>query len=96
MTPAPFQFCPHDGSRLKPAPDDHGIPRPHCPTCDFIDYANPKSCAGALIVEEGKVLLAKRRCEPFKGMWDLPGGFIESGESAEQAVVREILEETHL
>lgn len=96
MTRTPFQFCPHDGSPLKLTQDDHGIARPHCPVCDFIDYDNPKPCAGALIVKDGKLLLAKRGCEPFKGMWDLPGGFVEADESAEQATIREIREETHL
>lgn len=96
MTRAPFQFCPYDGSSLKPAPDAHGIIWPHCSLCDFVDYANPKPCAGALIVKDGQLLMARRGCEPFKGMWDLPGGFIESDESAEQALIREIREETHL
>jgi ADP-ribose pyrophosphatase YjhB (NUDIX family) len=96
MLRAAYQFCPYDGSPLETLPDDHGMERPHCPACDFIDYANPKPCAGAMIVSDGKLLLARRALEPFKGMWDLPGGFVEAGESAEQAAVREILEETHL
>lgn len=47
----------------------------------------------AIIIEKGKVLLLKRRYPPFKDYWAIPGGFVEAGESAEQAVVREACEE---
>jgi len=49
-----------------------------------------------LILNERSVLLARRAVEPAKGVWDIPGGFIDARESAEQAVVREALEETAL
>ena len=44
----------------------------------------------------GEVLFARRAVEPCKGEWSLPGGFIELGESAEEAVLRELREETNL
>jgi 8-oxo-dGTP diphosphatase len=51
---------------------------------------------GALIVDSGKVLLARRGKEPLKGEWTLPGGLVETGETLVQAVKREVLEETAL
>lgn len=51
---------------------------------------------GAVIVEGGKVVLIRRRFEPMKGHWSLPGGGVEVGETLEAAVAREILEETGL
>ncbi|MGD2246969.1 MAG: NUDIX hydrolase [Candidatus Methanofastidiosia archaeon] len=49
-----------------------------------------------VIVEEGKILLIERGNEPYKGLWALPGGFVEYGETTEKAVVREVKEETGL
>ena len=51
---------------------------------------------GAVIVDEGKVLLVKRKYEPLKGQWSLPGGMVEIGETLEAALAREMLEETGL
>ena len=51
---------------------------------------------GAVIVDEGKVVLVRRRFEPLKGHWSLPGGMVEIGESLEAAVAREMFEETGL
>ena len=51
---------------------------------------------GAVIVDEGKVVLIRRRYEPLKGHWSLPGGMVEIGEALETALTREMLEETGL
>ena len=51
---------------------------------------------GAVILDDGKILLEKRKNEPSKGKWSVPGGLVELGESMEQAVVREVKEETNL
>ncbi len=51
---------------------------------------------GAVIVDEGKVVLVRRRYEPLKGHWSLPGGMVEIGEALEAALTREMLEETGL
>jgi len=51
---------------------------------------------GAIILAEGKILLEKRKNEPGKGKWSIPGGLVDLGESPEQAVIREVLEETCL
>jgi mutator protein MutT len=51
---------------------------------------------GGVIVDDGKVLLVRRRYEPLKGHWSLPGGMVEIGETLEAALTRELLEETGL
>jgi len=51
---------------------------------------------GAVIVDDGKVVLIKRKYEPLKGQWSLPGGMVEIGETLEAALAREMLEETGL
>lgn len=56
----------------------------------------PKTTVGAIIEKDGKILLIKRNVEPFKGAWAIPGGHIEKYEKAEDAVRREIKEETKL
>jgi 8-oxo-dGTP diphosphatase len=54
----------------------------------------PSVGVGALVVHEGRVLLIRRGKEPLRGRWVVPGGTVELGETLEQAVVREVLEET--
>ena len=51
---------------------------------------------GAVIVDEGRVLLVKRKYEPLAGQWSLPGGAVEVGETLEESIAREMLEETGL
>jgi 8-oxo-dGTP diphosphatase len=51
---------------------------------------------GGLIFEDGKVLLVERGKEPLKGFWSIPGGIVETGEKLEEAIRREVLEETGL
>ena len=49
---------------------------------------------GAVVLDDNRVLLVKRGHAPIKGHWSLPGGSVETGETLEQAVAREVLEET--
>ena len=67
-----------------------------CRACGYVHYRNPAPAAGVLIVEEGAVLLVKRRHEPFKGLWSIPSGFIEYDEDVRATAVREAKEETGL
>ena len=64
-----------------------------CQICDFIDYQNPRIVAGSVVVKDGKVLLCKRAIEPRKGYWTLPAGYMELGETVEEAAAREAQEE---
>lgn len=85
-----FKFCPNCGKTdLKSQGDNAQI----CQGCGFIHYFNPAPTVAALIVKDGQLLLGKRAKEPHQGAWDLPGGFIDPGETIEQALLREISEE---
>ncbi len=67
-----------------------------CPVCGFILYRNPVPAVGVVVALGGKVVLVRRRYEPRAGCWALPAGFMELGESAEEAAARECHEETGL
>ena len=92
-----FRFCPRCGHEL-PAPTVPAarLVRQDCPACGAVHYRNAKPTASALVVQDGKVLLGRRCIEPFKGWWDVPGGFLEPWEHPAEGVVREIAEETGL
>ena len=65
-----------------------------CNTCGFIDYRNPRIVAGSVVTsEDGRILLCKRAIEPRRGFWTLPAGFMELGETVEEAAMREAKEE---
>jgi ADP-ribose pyrophosphatase YjhB (NUDIX family) len=90
-----FKFCPKCGGRLLSK-----LVRSHerlvCEACGFIFFQNPKPTVGIFVFDQGKILLARRAIEPFKGWWDTIGGFIELGESPQEAAKREAKEETGL
>lgn len=91
---APMNFCSHCGhavSKLIPAGDSR--PRYVCSTCGTVHYQNPNIVAGTLPVWNDQVLLCRRAIEPRKGLWTLPAGFMENGETVQQAAVRETAEE---
>ena len=82
----------------KRGPDGDNRERLVCGRCEFIHYQNPKVVAGAVCTwrddrGQDKILLAKRAIEPRKGFWTLPAGYMELGETTEQAARREALEE---
>ena len=64
-----------------------------CESCGFMFWQNSKPTVTASIVKNGKVLLAKRSIDPYRGYWDLPGGFLNDGESPEVGLKREMKEE---
>jgi 8-oxo-dGTP diphosphatase len=67
-----------------------------CPQCDRIFFRNPKVVVTALIEDAGRVLLVLRDIEPGRGLWGLPGGYVDWDEHPEGALVRECTEEAHI
>ena len=90
-----LEFCSNCGEKNNYGYID-GNTRHHCSKCDTVHYENPKPTATLICPRKEKILLVKRAEEPGKGLWGLPGGFIEREESPEMAAVRELKEETHL
>jgi len=89
-----FTFCPLCGSHLFGKQVD-GRKRNVCRECGWIHYMNPAPVVVcAAMYNNGKMLITRRNLEPGLGKWALPGGFIESGETAETACLRELQEET--
>ena len=87
-------FCERCGSRARrEVPDGDNRPRRVCPSCDHVHYVNPKTVVGCLLTWEGKVLLCRRGIEPRHGLWTLPAGFMENGESTKEGAAREAHEE---
>jgi 8-oxo-dGTP diphosphatase len=70
--------------------------RPVCPSCGRVVYYDPKIAATAIIQRQGRVLLIRRAGEVGHGLWSMPGGYVDRGEPAEAAAVREAWEETGL
>jgi len=70
--------------------------RYHCLNCETIHYQNPKPTATLVCIKNNEILLVKRAFNPAKGEWSLPGGFIELGETPQDAAKRELKEETNL
>ena len=90
-----LQFCSNCGEKNHYGHID-GNTRYHCVKCNIIHYENPKPTATLICPRREEILLVKRAEEPGKGLWGLPGGFIEQGESPEIAAIRELKEETQL
>ena len=87
-----FGYCPVCGKKGFAV---NNVKSKRCNGCGFVLYFNAISATVAVIMNEKKeILVARRAKEPAKGTLDLPGGFVDSFETAEEAVVREVLEES--
>ena len=84
------RFCPRCGQ-----PADVDFPRSiRCPHCGYGAYYNPKPVAAAIpVTAAGEIVLLKRGFDPGKDLWTFPGGFVDLGESVEEAARREVREE---
>src|SRR5215472_1459976 len=89
-----MNFCNQCGARVefRIPPGDH-IPRYVCDACGTIHYQNPRLVVGCVPEYEGRILLCRRAIEPRRGYWTVPAGFMENGETLQQAAARESQEE---
>jgi NAD+ diphosphatase len=89
-----FRFCPVCGSIHF---ENHNVKSKRCGGCGFVMYINPAAAVAAFVLNNrGEILVCERAKEPHRGTLDLPGGFVDELETAEQAVVRELKEELQL
>lgn len=91
-----MKFCSQCGAPVTvriPAGDT--LPRHVCDGCGCIHYQNPKLIVGCIAEWEDRILLCRRAIEPRLGLWTVPAGFMENGETTAQGAARETLEEAH-
>lgn len=89
-----MKFCSKCGAsvRLLVPAGDH-LPRHVCDACGAIHYQNPLLVVGCVPEHEGRILLCRRAIEPRRGYWTVPAGFMENGETLQEAAARESREE---
>jgi ADP-ribose pyrophosphatase YjhB (NUDIX family) len=91
-----YEFCPKCGGGLgleqvKPREPKRLV----CAKCRFIFFLDPKVAACTIFELEGKIVLARRSIDPGYGKWVFPGGFVDRGETVEEAAIREAREEVN-
>ena len=91
-----MNYCSQCGARVSlriPAGDN--LLRHICDTCQVVHYQNPKIVVGCIPEWDDRILLCRRAIEPRYGLWTLPAGFMENGETTTQAAARETQEEAN-
>lgn len=89
-----MKFCSECGAPVvHRVPQGDNLPRYVCEQCATIHYHNPRIVAGTLATSGDRILLCRRAIEPRHGYWTLPAGFMENGETIEEAAARETAEE---
>lgn len=88
-------FCLRCGGAME-VRERYGRERAVCPVCGYIHFLNPTPVAGCIVEHDGQIVLVRRGIEPGRGLWGIPAGFMEWGETAEEGAMRETAEETGL
>lgn len=89
-----MNYCSQCGAPVSlQVPAGDNLPRFVCGSCQSIHYVNPKIVVGCIPEWEDQILLCRRAIEPRTGFWTFPAGFMETGEHAQEAAIRETLEE---
>ena len=81
------------GPSIEKVPEGDNRSRLVCPDCGYIEYANPKVVVGAVCTWGDRVLLCRRAIAPSRGLWTIPAGFMELGETSAEGALRETHEE---
>ena len=91
-----MKFCSDCGAAVSlKIPAGDSLPRYVCDACATIHYQNPKMIVGCIAEWENRILLCRRAIEPRMGLWTVPAGFMENGETTAQGASRETLEEAN-
>lgn len=90
-----FNYCPTCSVHLSYKQID-GKQRKNCPGCGYIHWGECSIGVGGVLIRDDKGLLVQRAHNPGKGRWTIPGGYVEQDEKVEEAIVREVREETGL
>ena len=89
-----MNFCNQCGAKVEfRNPPGDPLPRYICDSCGTIHYQNPRLVVGCVPDYHGKILFCRRGIEPRRGFWTVPAGFMENGETLQQAAARETHEE---
>ena len=89
-----MKYCSNCGKQVtEKIPEGDDRPRHVCEACATVHYQNPKIVAGCIPLWENRLLLCRRAIEPRHGLWTLPAGFMENGETTQDAARRETREE---
>jgi ADP-ribose pyrophosphatase YjhB (NUDIX family) len=89
-----MKFCSNCGAAVaQKIPAGDSLPRYVCDACNTIHYQNPRMVVGCIPEWEDKVLLCRRAIEPRHGLWTVPAGYMENGETLAAGAARETLEE---
>ena len=89
-----MNFCSHCGQPVSlRVPEGDHLPRHVCTACGTVHYQNPKIVAGCVPEHDGRILLCRRAIEPRRCYWTIPAGFMENGETTQEAARRESIEE---
>jgi ADP-ribose pyrophosphatase YjhB (NUDIX family) len=89
-----MNFCNQCGAKVEfRIPSGDHLARHVCDACGTIHYQNPRLVVGCVPDFEGRILLCRRAIEPRRGFWTVPAGFMENGETLQQAAARETREE---
>lgn len=89
-----MKFCSHCGEHvIYRVPDGDDRPRFTCNACGTIHYQNPRIVVGTIPEWNDRILLCRRAIEPRHGLWTLPAGYLEIGETTAEGAARETMEE---
>ena len=91
-----MKFCSNCGAAVTlRVPSGDTLPRHVCDACGTIHYQNPRMVVGCIVEWEGRVLMCKRAIEPRYGLWTVPAGYLENGETLADGAQRETMEEAN-
>lgn len=92
---AQFKYCPLCAAPLE-STEIEGKKRKKCPECSYVHWGEYSVGVGGVLLRNNKGLIVQRAYNPGKGRWTIPGGYVEQDEKIEDAIVREVKEETGL